>query len=72
MPGGARSAQPLHDGLAIDRARCVDDAESPRPGLECAVQLDHRDAVAPFGQGGITFQLLDNPYLFSTFCETCQ
>lgn len=29
------------------------------------------DLFAPFGQGGITFQLLDNPYLFSTFCETC-
>jgi hypothetical protein len=26
----------------------------------------------PFGKGGITFQLLDNPYLFTTYCETCQ
>lgn len=26
----------------------------------------------PFGSGGITFQLLDDPYLFGTFCETCQ
>ncbi len=24
-----------------------------------------------FGSGGITFQLLDDPYLFKTFCETC-
>lgn len=25
----------------------------------------------PFGSGGITFQLLDDPYLFKTFCENC-
>lgn len=25
----------------------------------------------PFGKGGITFQLLDNPYLMKTYCETC-
>lgn len=26
----------------------------------------------PFGSGGITFQLLDDPYLFETYCATCQ
>ena len=26
----------------------------------------------PFGKGGITFQLLDDPYLMKTYCETCQ
>jgi hypothetical protein len=30
------------------------------------------DLFEPFGHGGITFQLLDNPYLFTTYCETCR
>ena len=25
----------------------------------------------PLGEGGISFQLLDNPYLKKTFCENC-
>lgn len=25
-----------------------------------------------YGKGGVTFQLLDNPYLRSTYCENCQ
>ncbi len=30
------------------------------------------DLFEPFGKGGITFQLLDDQYLFKTYCETCQ
>lgn len=26
----------------------------------------------PVSEGGITFQLLDNPYLMKTYCETCE
>lgn len=26
----------------------------------------------PFGQGGVTFQLLENEYLRKTYCESCK
>lgn len=30
------------------------------------------DLFLPFGKGGVTFQLLDDPVLFRTYCEHCQ
>ena len=30
------------------------------------------DLFLPFGKGGVTFQLLDDPPLFKSYCENCQ
>lgn len=39
-----------------------------------AINLDRRrfcNLFRPYGKGGITFQLLDNPYLHTVYCENC-